>query len=81
MFGRLEVCAQLPSMEVPTSVFTSRATVTVFDPTTVSLPLSNIPFRYLRYNLFLKSTPVGAGANPGYVMVNVSTSGSRSPSS
>ncbi|KAL1937494.1 hypothetical protein VTO73DRAFT_13146 [Trametes versicolor] len=70
MFGRLEVCAQLPSMEVPTSVFTSCATVTVFDPTTISLPLSNIPFRYLRHNLFVKYTRSGAANNSCYVMVN-----------
>lgn len=74
MFGTMELCAISPAKEVLTWEFTRRATATVFDPATVSLPFNDLPFLYLRRDLFLHSIRSGQGLKGCYVLKNVSTS-------
>lgn len=74
IFGTMELCAKSPATEVLTWEFTRRATATVFDPATISLPFNDLPFLYLRRDLFLHSIRSGRGLKGCYVLKNVSTS-------
>ncbi|OJT03799.1 hypothetical protein TRAPUB_5528 [Trametes pubescens] len=70
IFGTMELCAKSPAKEVLTCEFTRRATATVFDPATISLPFNNLPFLYLRRDLFLHSIRSGPGRRRCYVLKN-----------
>lgn len=74
MFGEMELCAISPSKELMTSEFTRHATTTVFDPAIISLPFNDLPFVYLRRNVFLHEVRSRAEKTSYYVLKNVSRS-------
>ncbi|OJT01912.1 hypothetical protein TRAPUB_7624 [Trametes pubescens] len=70
MFGEMELCAISPSKELMTSEFTRHATTTVFDPAIISLPFNDLPFVYLRRNVFLHEVRSRAEKTSYYVLKN-----------